>query len=118
MNSDRKRPQNGASNKADKAKKKSKKPGATGSSSPDEPYFPLTSTSLEGRGRAFVARRAVAKGEVVLVCEPCCGVLLPHCVDTHCAACFRPVDGGDGAAFSKEELASYESAQALLDNIR
>jgi len=91
----------GGQGKVDKAAKKKTRHAGHNSTASSESCFPLTSKLIAGRGRAFVAQRAVAKGEVVLACEPAAGVLLPHCVDSHCAACFRPVDGGDGVAASE-----------------
>lgn len=37
-----------------------------------------------------MASRRVAAGEVVLVAQPSVAVLLPHCLETHCASCLLP----------------------------
>ena len=52
---------------------------------------------LSGRGRGVVCTKCVKAGEVLLVCEASAGVVLPHCSESHCSACFTPVDRGSGA---------------------
>ena len=80
---------------------------------------------LDG-GRAFVATRAIAAGEVVLLVAPVAGALLEQCYASHCAGCYNPMPsgrlhacaGGCGVQLCGRCLEEQATAQQLIESTR